>query len=144
MSKYKESINKDGEVEHWSVGALIERDGKYLLIDRVNPPLGYAGLAGHIDEGETPEETVAREVKEESELLVTKIEYLFGGLDRRDECSRGATWHHWHAYRVETQGEPVLDEMEAKSMDWYTIEEIKKIKLEEAWEVIFTKLGLLS
>ncbi len=31
-----------------SVGAIIEKDGKFLMIDRVNPPYGWAGVAGHV------------------------------------------------------------------------------------------------
>ena len=50
---------------HFSVGALIERDGKYLLIERAVPPLGFAGVAGHVDEGEDERHAIMREVKEE-------------------------------------------------------------------------------
>ena len=52
MSNPKQGKSKDGKLMHYSVGALIKKDGKYLLIDRVKPPLGFAGIAGHIDEGE--------------------------------------------------------------------------------------------
>lgn len=62
MAKPKESVI-DGKVHHYSVGALIELNGKYLLIDRAIPPLGFAGVAGHIDEGEAPEHALAREVE---------------------------------------------------------------------------------
>lgn len=40
---------------HYSAGALIRRGDKYLLIDRAKPPFERAGVAGHIDEGESPE-----------------------------------------------------------------------------------------
>lgn len=55
---------------HYSVGALIQQDDKYLLINRAMPPLGFAGVAGHIDEDETSEEAVVRELMEEVGLHV--------------------------------------------------------------------------
>jgi len=52
-----------------SVGAFIEKveDGvlKILLIDRVNEPHGWAGVAGHLDEGKTPEGMILIEIGEE-------------------------------------------------------------------------------
>ena len=51
MAKPKEEIKDENKI-HFSVGALIEKDNKYLLIDRATPPLGFAGIAGHIEEGE--------------------------------------------------------------------------------------------
>ena len=62
MAKPKEGKTKDGTPMHFSVGALIERDGQYLLIDRAVPPFGFAGVAGHIDDGED-EEIVERKAQ---------------------------------------------------------------------------------
>ena len=73
----KKGIASNGQTLHYSVGAIIKKDGKYLLIDRVFPPFGLAGLAGHIDEGESPEQTIVREVEEESGLKVLKSKLLF-------------------------------------------------------------------
>ena len=53
MTTPKQGRAKNGQPMHYSVGALIKKEDKYLLIDRVKPPLGFAGLAGHIDEGES-------------------------------------------------------------------------------------------
>ena len=53
--KPKQALNSKGNPMHFSVGAVIESGGKYLLIDRDMEPLGFAGIAGHVDEGETPE-----------------------------------------------------------------------------------------
>lgn len=64
--KPMQTQNSRGELMHFSVGAVIEVGGKYVLIDRDMEPFGFAGLAGHIDEGETPEEALFRKVGEES------------------------------------------------------------------------------
>ena len=34
---------------HFSVGAVIKKNGKYLLINRNLYPSGYAGIAGHVN-----------------------------------------------------------------------------------------------
>ena len=73
----KQTQNSKGSPMHFSVGAVIEINGKYLLIDRDMEPFGFAGLAGHIDEGETPEETLFRKVDEESGLKIKKYVLLF-------------------------------------------------------------------
>jgi 8-oxo-dGTP diphosphatase len=48
-----------------------------VLIKRKNPPLGYALPGGFVDRGETVEEALVREMKEEINLDV-KIEKLLG------------------------------------------------------------------
>ena len=70
MIKFKEGTASNGELLHYSVGAVIKKDDKYLLIDRVSPPYGFAGLAGHVDEGESGDDTITREVTEESGLKI--------------------------------------------------------------------------
>jgi len=54
------------------VSALIVRDGKVLLVRRGKEPfLGYWSLpGGGVEAGETPEEAVMREVREETGLDV--------------------------------------------------------------------------
>lgn len=54
----------------------IEKDGKYLMLHRnkkKNDPNHdlWLGIGGHFEEGESPEECVLREVKEESGLMLT-------------------------------------------------------------------------
>ena len=66
MSSPKLRTSESGEPLHFSVGALIEKGGKFLLIDRNLHPFGFACVAGHVDEGELPEEALKREAKEES------------------------------------------------------------------------------
>ena len=50
-----------------TVAAIIERDGRYLLVEEHTPEgLRLNNPAGHLDPGESPEEGVARETLEET------------------------------------------------------------------------------
>lgn len=132
---------KNGEPFHYSVGAFIKRDGKYFLIDRKNPPYGFAAVAGHIDLDEKPQVALVREVKEESGLDVTSYALLFKEFIRDNECVHGIKSHQWYVYEVETSGEVVYDKGEAKSAGWYTEEEVEKLPLERVWKYWFERLN---
>ena len=54
----------------------IEKDGKYLMLHRVKKENDvnkdkWIGIGGHFEEGESPEECLLREVKEETGLTLT-------------------------------------------------------------------------
>ncbi len=51
-----------------TVDAIIEINGGIVIIKRSNPPLGYALPGGFVDYGESLEEAVIREAKEETSL----------------------------------------------------------------------------
>lgn len=142
MSKHKEGTTSDGKLLHYSVGAVIEKDGKYLLIDRVNPPFGFAGLAGHVDEGESPDTTITREVMEESGLKVSDNKLLFEEEILWNYCS-SASSHRWWLYECEVTGEITQNKEETKSIGWYTKEELKNLNLEPVWKYWFEKLGII-
>jgi NAD+ diphosphatase len=56
---------------------LAERDGKVLLGRQPQyPPGRYSALAGFVEPGESIEEAVAREIKEEAGLTVERIRYV--------------------------------------------------------------------
>ena len=143
MPKEKEGKTKEGGTLHYATGALIERDGKYLLIDRAIPPFGFAGPAGHVDEGEDALQALAREVKEEVGLDISKPELLFEEELHWNWCSKGVTSHHWHLFKCNASGDIKRSEGETKSVGWYTKEEIKNLKLEPVWEHWFRKLNVI-
>jgi len=128
---------------HYSVGAVIHKDGRYLLIDRGVPPPGFAGVAGHIDEGEEAKEAIAREVAEETGLHVESMELLWEEFVEWNWCSKGVTGHYWYVYACEVSGEIARDERETKSAGWYSAEEIKVLPLERVWEYWFQKLHII-
>lgn len=128
---------------HYSVGAVIKRKSGFLLVDRLKIPHGYAGIAGHIDEGETHEEALFREVLEESGLTVVKYSLLYEE-ETFGKCSRGINVHHWYLFECEVKGRKKLKSDEARSIGYYSKKEISQLPLEPVWEHWFKKLGVLK
>jgi 8-oxo-dGTP diphosphatase len=72
------------------VGAMIERDGKYLITQRsphASLPLLWEFPGGRVEPGETDEEALARELAEEMEIQVAvgprviHVEHAYEGYD---------------------------------------------------------------
>ena len=57
-----------------TVDIIIEMDGGIVLIERRNPPHGWALPGGFVDYGESLEASARREAREETGLLVTLVE----------------------------------------------------------------------
>ena len=56
-----------------TVDVIIETGGGIVLIDRKNPPFGWAIPGGFVDYGETIEDAVRREAKEETGLDIDHV-----------------------------------------------------------------------
>lgn len=54
-----------------TVDIIIQIQGGIVLIERLNPPYGWALPGGFVDYGETVEQAAVREAKEETSLCVT-------------------------------------------------------------------------
>ncbi|MDD5527743.1 MAG: NUDIX hydrolase [Patescibacteria group bacterium] len=130
---------------HQSAGAIIkDKEGRVLLIERKFAPFGWAGPAGHIDEGEDPERAMKREMREEVGLQVEKSQLLFHEMLAWNKCSRGVLGHDWYLYEVlEWSGEIKREKSEVKNIRWVELDKIKDLPLEEAYQYWFKKLGYL-
>ena len=56
-----------------TVDCIIDINSKIVLIERKNPPYGWALPGGFVDEGETVEDAVRREMKEETNLSLENL-----------------------------------------------------------------------
>jgi mutator protein MutT len=130
---------------HKSVGAIIKNEeGKMLMIDRAAPPLFWACPAGHIDEGENPEQAMTREVSEEVGLEVKKHKLLFHEFVDWNECNKGVRGHDWYVFEVlEWEGKIKISQREVKETAWLNEEEIKAKSVEPVWLHWFEKLKLI-
>lgn len=143
MEKSKLGKSSDGRPMHFSVGAIIEKDGKILLIDRTKHPLGFACPAGHMNENEDFVAAVKREVMEEVGLEVTSVNLVAEEEETLHTCKKGISVHYWNVFECKVKGEPRKRSYEANSINWYTRDEIKNIKLDVTWQYWFKKLGII-
>jgi len=141
---FKTGKSNDDREMHYSVGILLKCKDKYFLMERRNPPPGFACPAGHIDKGEEePKKSALRELKEETGIEAEDLEFICEEEISWNYC-RSATVHYWYLFRLEVKSEKATaEDDEAKSSGWYTIEEIKKIQLEEVWQYWFKKLNII-
>jgi 8-oxo-dGTP pyrophosphatase MutT (NUDIX family) len=128
---------------HYSVGAIIEKNQKFFLINRATPPEGWASIAGHVDEGENETLALAREIKEEAGLQLRKYRQIFEEEISGNTCSRGISNHYWYVFLCEVEGEPLINPDEVKSSGWFSPNEIKRLKLEPVWHYWFKKLAII-
>lgn len=56
-----------------TVDAIVQCHGKIVLIKRKNPPHGWALPGGFVDEGETVEDAVRRELMEEANIKLDDL-----------------------------------------------------------------------
>ncbi len=95
---------------------LLDYNRKIVLIERRNPPYGWALPGGFVDVGETLEAAAIREAEEETGLKVCLLS-LLGNYSDPQRDSRGHTITP--VYVAEASGEPVAadDAMNAEMVD---------------------------
>jgi 8-oxo-dGTP diphosphatase len=110
-----------------TVGCIIEKDGKILLTLRNIEPFKdhWCLPGGHIDFGETPEEAVKREIKEETGL---DIKPRF--FDYYNEFYEKMGWHAIVLmFYAKAEGEIKKDKEEVKEVKLFSKKEIFKLRL---------------
>lgn len=126
---------------HYTVTGIIERDGKYLIIERSKPPLGFSIPGGHKEENETLEQAIHRELMEEVSIRAKTIHLAFEREMDSGGCPRHPTHHHY-AYLVTTEDEPSL-KAEVASIQWLTPDEIRPLSMTEYSRTLFTELNII-
>ena len=105
---------------HTSVGMIIEKEGKILMMDRKKFPLGWACPAGHKEEKENPSEAAIRETLEESGIEVEECEEIFHEFVSWNECDVGEKGHDWFVFKASKwNGKAKKEDEEAHSFQFF-------------------------
>lgn len=117
----------------------IEKDGKYLMLLRNKKEVDenknkWIGVGGKFEEGESPEECVLRETKEETGLTLT--DYKMRGIVTFVSDEWGCEYMHLF---TATGFEGELSQCEEGELRWIPKEEILDLNLWEG-DVAFLKL----
>jgi mutator protein MutT len=114
------------------VGVVIICDGKILLEKRKNEPgKGKWSIpGGKIELGENAEQTVIREVKEETGLEVEKPEHI-DVVDNVVRDENGDVKYHFVIidYFVKLEGGTMKAMSDAEELKWVTLNEVEKYNL---------------
>ncbi len=112
-----------------TVAAVIERDGRFLLIEEHTPEgLRLNNPAGHLDPAESPQEGVVREVLEETACVFTPQALVGIYLGRFQRPSRDEDVTYLRFAYAGTVGEPLpgraLDRGIVRTL-WMTLAEVR-------------------
>lgn len=117
----------------------IEKDNKYLMLHRIKKEVDlnkdkWIGVGGKFEVGESPEDCLLREVKEETGLTLTK--YKFRGIITFISNEWGCEYMHLF---TATEYEGTIKECNEGELVWVEKTEIEKLKLWEG-DKIFLRL----
>jgi O-acetyl-ADP-ribose deacetylase (regulator of RNase III)/ADP-ribose pyrophosphatase YjhB (NUDIX family) len=106
-----------------TVDAIIEIDDGIVVIERSNPPFGMALPGGFVDYGESLEEAVRREAKEETALDLTELKqfHTYSEPDRDPRFHTIGT-----VFIAKAQGSPRAGD-DAKALKIIKLDEMEKL-----------------
>jgi len=124
------------------VGAVVICDGKILLEKRKNEPgKGKWSVPGGLVElGESVEQTVMREVEEETGLEVEKPEHI-DVVDNVVRDDNGEIMYHFVIvdYFVKLKGGTLKAASDAEELRWVTFDEVEKYDLTKTFKEFFQR-----
>ena len=118
----------------------VEKDGCYLMLHRVSKKEDinkdkWIGVGGHFEEGESPEECLLREVKEETGLTLTA--YRFRGIVTFS--GEGYQTEYMCLYTAD-KFEGTLAECDEGTLEWVDKERLMSLNLWEGDKIFFRLL----
>lgn len=129
-------------IRHFGSGAFIWRRGKLLLIRRPRYPFAYTIPGGHMHKGETPLQTLQREISEETGLRLKNPKLIYHGLLPGDRCRKGGDLHIWWLYQGLAVGK-VRSNKESKDFRWVSVRNLRNLRFIYCAYYLLKKFGLL-
>jgi len=135
LNNIKQYLTGAKVCDHKSVGMIVRKEEKILLIERMKPPFAFALPAGHLDGYEDFEEMAKQELFEETGLVAKSLKFLIEGR-KENPCRRiDGTWHFWQIFEVESEGQVNRSLLETKQTKWVSVSELKELaKKTQAYE----------
>lgn len=120
----------------------IERDGCYLMLHRIKKEADenkdkWIGIGGKFEEGESPEECVIREIREETGLVPTSLS--FRGIVTFVSDEWGTEYMHLFTARLPDSAGDALPECDEGTLEWVSISAVPQLPIWEG-DRIFLKL----
>jgi len=122
----------------WSAAFLILKNGDKILLSKRKDPKHrdgeYGLIAGHIEEGETPQHAIIREAREEGgiELLEKDLQVAHVQLRYEDRT-------YFDVYLISSvwTGEPhIMEPEKCADMDWFLTEELPENTIDYIRDVL--------
>jgi 8-oxo-dGTP diphosphatase len=111
-----------------TVDIIIEIDSRIVLIERANPPYGWALPGGFVDYGESFETAAMREAKEETGLTVENLEQFRTYSDpKRDARMHTAST----VFTATATGVPIAGD-DAKNAGLFTRQDLPELAFDHA------------
>jgi 8-oxo-dGTP diphosphatase len=111
-------------VKHYAC-ALLLRNGRILLGKRAAHRRAYPNrwdmIGGKVEDGETVDFTLSRELAEELGITPAAFESLGSIIDRKPDA-RGTATYHVFVVTSWTGGEPAIQDDEHSTLEWFEID----------------------
>ncbi len=122
------------------VAGLVEKDGKYLIAQRLNGNDLVVGKwefpGGKVEEGETEEKAIEREIKEEFNLDIKADKFVCNTIHKYP--NKVINLRLWHANV--TNMDFSMDESDHNAYKWAALEEIGDFELCPADRELYSKI----
>ena len=131
----REIVHSEGLL-HREVGVIVLNENNEMLLEKRSltkkqSPGKWALCAGHIEAGDTPENAILREVKEEIGIDITKNDLEFLDVFRRDKKfdngQHNNTYIYIYIYKTNKKVEDYIIQIEELSeVKYFPIKDIEK------------------